>query len=310
MKVLKTVLSVIGIAFFLLMALGCLIAPAYLSAALFLILALWISPLSRSLKESFANTTGKKIISVVVCAILFFVAIGVYPSTGSSQNVQEETIQNEVADAEETIEERSMPEEQNLEESSIEDITTSSDNESADTSNTQNDSNIVVGDSSDDNNSTDSTLCTTQNSNNVVTENHDASSLTNTQSNTNTQTDTNAQTSTDDSANQSVAATTTQATETPVTQPSESASTQSADNSSTQSSSGGNGGNANNFNLYNNPEQQQTTETWVLNTSSMKIHHPGCSSVASIKPENYAVSSQTLQELMSMGYTTCGRCFK
>ena len=304
MKVVKTVLSVIGIAFFLLMALGCLIAPAYLSAALFLILALWISPLSRSLKESFANTTGKKIISVVVCAILFFVAIGVYPSTGSTQNAQEETIQNEVADAEETIEERSMPEEQNLEESSTENITTSSNNESADTSNTQNDGNIVVADSSDDKDSTDTTLSTTQNTNNVVAENHDTSSQTNTQTNT------NAQTSTDDSANQSVATTTTQANETTVTQPSENASTQSADNSSIQSSSGGNGGNSNNFNLYNNPEQQQTTETWVLNTSSMKIHHPGCSSVASIKPENYAVSSQSLQELMSMGYTTCGRCFK
>ena len=304
MKVVKTVLSVIGIAFFLLMALGCLIAPAYLSAALFLILALWISPLSRSLKESFANTTGKKIISVVVCAILFFVAIGVYPSTGSTQNAQEETIQNEVADVEETIEERSMPEEQNLEESSTENITTSSNNESADTSNTQNDGNIVVADSSDDKDSTDTTLSTTQNTNNVVAENHDTSSQTNTQTNA------NAQTSTDDSANQSVATTTTQANETPVTQPSENASTQSADNSSIQSSSGGNGGNSNNFNLYNNPEQQQTMETWVLNTSSMKIHHPGCRSVASIKPENYAVSSQSLQELMSMGYTTCGRCFK
>ncbi len=305
MKVVKTVLSVIGLAFFLLMALGCLLAPAYLSAALFLILALWISPLSKSLKESFVNTTGKKITSIVVCVILFFVAIGVYPSTGRTQNTTEETIENEVADVEEPVEERSMPEEQSTEVSEAENITTSSDNESADTSNNQNDSNIVVADSSNEQNSNDLTLSTTQNSHDDAVENHDSASQENTQSSTDAQT--NIQTSSDDSANQSAVATTTQASETPVTQPSEAAASQVTDNSSNPSSSSGN---ANNFNLYNNPEQQQTTETWVLNTSRMKIHYPSCSSVAQISPENYAVSSQSLQELMAMGYTTCGRCFK
>ena len=68
-------------------------------------------------------------------------------------------------------------------------------------------------------------------------------------------------------------------------------------------------GDASNFNLYNNPEQQQTSATYVLNTNTMKIHHPDCKSVPKIKPENYAVTDQSLEELKLQGYTTCGNCF-
>lgn len=66
----------------------------------------------------------------------------------------------------------------------------------------------------------------------------------------------------------------------------------------------------NNFDTYNNSEQQQTTDTFVLNTSSMKIHYPSCRSVPKIKPQNYATSSESLAELKAQGYTTCGICFK
>lgn len=69
------------------------------------------------------------------------------------------------------------------------------------------------------------------------------------------------------------------------------------------------GGDASNFNTYNNVAQQQTSETWVLNTSTMKIHYPGCPSVAKIAPQNYATSSQSLNELMMMGYQPCKNCF-
>lgn len=65
-----------------------------------------------------------------------------------------------------------------------------------------------------------------------------------------------------------------------------------------------------NFNTHDNPEQQDTEDTWVLNTNTMKIHYPSCSSVKKIAPKNYSTSSESLDTLKSRGYTTCGICFK
>ena len=78
---------------------------------------------------------------------------------------------------------------------------------------------------------------------------------------------------------------------------------------SAQSQGGNDGGNGENFNKYNNSEQQNTEDTWVLNTKSMKIHKPSCKDVKKISPENYSTSSLTLEELKKKGYTTCGHCF-
>lgn len=66
--------------------------------------------------------------------------------------------------------------------------------------------------------------------------------------------------------------------------------------------------NENNFNTYDNPEQQNTSETYVLNTSTMKFHYPHCSSVKQIAPHNYATSSTNRDDLISQGYSPCGRC--
>lgn len=74
--------------------------------------------------------------------------------------------------------------------------------------------------------------------------------------------------------------------------------------------SSGSGSNGNNFNTYDNPEQQQTTDAYVLNTSRHKIHYPSCSSVAKIAQKNYATSNSSVAELEAQGYTTCGNCFK
>lgn len=76
-------------------------------------------------------------------------------------------------------------------------------------------------------------------------------------------------------------------------------STQSAHNS---------GGDANNFNTYDNEQQQQTSDQWVLNTNTMKIHYPSCSSVSRIAPGNYDTSNASESELLAQGYTVCGRC--
>lgn len=73
------------------------------------------------------------------------------------------------------------------------------------------------------------------------------------------------------------------------------------------SSSGSNGGSSN-FYTYDNDEQQKTEDSWVLNTSSMKIHYPTCSEVKKIASKNYSTSNLSESELISNGYTTCGRC--
>ena len=73
-------------------------------------------------------------------------------------------------------------------------------------------------------------------------------------------------------------------------------------------SSTGGGGNGDNFNTYDIPEQQNTEETYVLNTSSHKFHKPSCKDVKKIKPENYATTSASREELISQQYEPCGHC--
>lgn len=68
------------------------------------------------------------------------------------------------------------------------------------------------------------------------------------------------------------------------------------------------GGGGSNFDIYDNPEQQQTEATWVLNTHTMKIHYPSCSDAKKIAPQNYSTSNLTESELIAQGYSTCKRC--
>ncbi len=82
-----------------------------------------------------------------------------------------------------------------------------------------------------------------------------------------------------------------------------------AEERASASTGSGGSGNADNFNTYNNTEQQQTSDPFVLNTSTHKIHYPGCRDVPKIAPQNYSTSSQSLDELKAQGYTTCGHCF-
>ncbi len=66
----------------------------------------------------------------------------------------------------------------------------------------------------------------------------------------------------------------------------------------------------NNFNTYDNEAQQQGDDLYVLNTSSMKIHHKTCDSVRKIAPQNYSTSNLSANELTEQGYSLCGICFK
>ena len=50
------------------------------------------------------------------------------------------------------------------------------------------------------------------------------------------------------------------------------------------------------------------TDTYVLNTNTMKIHRMSCSSVDQIQDENKQVTNQSVEELEAMGYEPCKRC--
>lgn len=60
-----------------------------------------------------------------------------------------------------------------------------------------------------------------------------------------------------------------------------------------------------------NIDRNNTNEiTYVLNTSSHRIHHPNCRSVSTIKPENYATTNKSVDELLGEGYTKCRICWQ
>ena len=73
------------------------------------------------------------------------------------------------------------------------------------------------------------------------------------------------------------------------------------------SGSGSSGGGGSNFDTYDNPEQQQTSASYVLNTNSKKFHLPNCSSVAKIAPQNYATANNRA-DIMAQGYQPCKKC--
>ena len=50
--------------------------------------------------------------------------------------------------------------------------------------------------------------------------------------------------------------------------------------------------------------------TFILNTSTHKIHYPGCSSVKKMKESNKQEYNGNVGDLLNQGYTTCGNCFK
>jgi DNA-entry nuclease len=56
-------------------------------------------------------------------------------------------------------------------------------------------------------------------------------------------------------------------------------------------------------------ETDEVTVTYILNTSSKKVHQPTCGSVKTISAANYQEYGGTLEELLAQGYSTCGKCF-
>lgn len=58
-----------------------------------------------------------------------------------------------------------------------------------------------------------------------------------------------------------------------------------------------------------NPDcQNETAQTYILNTNTKKIHRPTCSSVSQMKETNKQTYEGTVEELENMGYTPCKKC--
>ena len=62
------------------------------------------------------------------------------------------------------------------------------------------------------------------------------------------------------------------------------------------------------------PVEQDAVEeapafTYALNTNTMKIHKPNCSSVNEMSPRNLEWTHESVEELQSEGYAKCKRCF-
>lgn len=68
------------------------------------------------------------------------------------------------------------------------------------------------------------------------------------------------------------------------------------------------GGNGNNFNAHNNTGQQDTTASYVLNTSTRRFHRPSCRDVPRIASQNYSTSNLSRSDLIASGYKACGHC--
>ena len=58
----------------------------------------------------------------------------------------------------------------------------------------------------------------------------------------------------------------------------------------------------------NTSAPQEQEESYVLNTSSKKVHLPDCSGVTSMNPANRQDYTGTLQSLLDQGYEPCGIC--
>ena len=55
-------------------------------------------------------------------------------------------------------------------------------------------------------------------------------------------------------------------------------------------------------------ETQDSKVTYILNTNTKKFHYPDCPSVNDMKDKNKEIFAGNRDELISMGYSPCGRC--
>lgn len=287
-KLIQIIKNIIGwsiTAFFLVLSLAAFVSGGVISGILFVIGAVILNPLF----TNFMRTKGinlKKIISIPVLVVSFFAGILTLPTSNTGAEIGEPEVVEEVAiedDENIVIQLTSTPkvkdemeiekETDDIEEKMIVSPTPMKKEEKVESE--ENDAKTNEEKPSSVNSSTTKTA--------------------------------EANATTPDTSAPAVNVQTPEITETVVPEtPVQTLDTASANSTTNTNSAQGDGSN---FDTYNNAEQQNTTETWVLNTSSKKIHHPSCKSVKKIAPQNYSTSSESLDVLLSKGYDTCGNCF-
>lgn len=287
-KLIQIIKNIIGwsiTAFFLVLSLAAFVSGGVISGILFVIGAVILNPLF----TNFMRTKGinlKKIISIPVLVVSFFAGILTLPTSNTGAEIGEPEVVEEVAiedDENIVIQLTSTPkvkdemeiekETDDIEEKMIVSPTPMKKEEKVESE--ENDAKTNEEKPSSVNSSTTKTA--------------------------------EANATTPDTSAPAVNVPTPEITETVVPEtPVQTLDTASANSTTNTNSAQGDGSN---FDTYNNAKQQNTTETWVLNTSSKKIHHPSRKSVKKIAPQNYSTSSESLDVLLSKGYDTCGNCF-
>lgn len=59
---------------------------------------------------------------------------------------------------------------------------------------------------------------------------------------------------------------------------------------------------------YDNKNENNSEADYILNTNTKKFHYPSCSGVSQINDSNKAEFSGNRDDLISEGYSPCGRC--
>ena len=77
---------------------------------------------------------------------------------------------------------------------------------------------------------------------------------------------------------------------------------QTSKTASTQTAGGSSAGNS------SSSQSIPVTTTYILNTSTKKIHYPDCKSVKQMKEKNKKTTAESRESLISQGYTPCGNC--
>ena len=83
------------------------------------------------------------------------------------------------------------------------------------------------------------------------------------------------------------------------------------DDSSVSSGGSSNNSSSKNSSHVNSSQggTKPVTVTYVLNTSTKKIHKQSCYLVAQMSDKNKKMTTRSLEALFSQGYTTCAKCF-
>ena len=273
----KKILLWIGVFFFGSICILSLIGGGYVSALLFLLIALLCSPLWAKVTDSLPNGLLKAWVPAVIGVCLFIVGCICLPGTGTKDS----------EDVGESVVERSISEENTLAELPVTEDELYKEFELADNPESTAEDSIEELDNSETRTVPDDTAL-------IPTEGKDASDGgTSVVDGSNNLTDNEKQ-----SSGEILTPLPADTTSDPTDSVRENETSTTADSVTAISTE------------TNTPEVAESEETWVLNINTMKIHYPTCNSVTQMKEKNKRISHLSLEELLANGYSKCKNCFK